>query len=218
MTFKRFFLLLLIGMSLFSSAMAACAAEGKQELWGHFVVETAQGQTLNVAANIESYHLPDGKVLLRAKFDDYVHYQNSRDKLMQDKAIVHFSSDLLQLDHSATYLARQHRLSAEQRHYVKVQRLYVKNGFGKDIRALMNRYKRAFTRHKVQRDVFIFTGATGRDLPYIDIVRFARDKQDDLAYEDKVNNAFGKALLTELSQAFGQYIRKADAGLEGMRR
>ena len=215
MTVQRFFIFFVIGLSVLVSAVATRASEGKHELWGHFVVEVAQEQGLKVSGDMESYRLSDGKILLRGQFDDYSHYRDSRDKLAKNTGIVRFSSDLLQLDHGATYLAKQHRLSAEQRRYVKVQRLYVKNGFSKDISALMSRYKEAFAQHNVQRDVFIFAGATGRDLPYIDIVRFARDKNDDLAYEDTVNKAFGKALLTELSQAFGQYIRKADAGLEG---
>lgn len=186
------------------------------EFTSHIIVELSPNhKVLNF--NAQMYRLSKDKVLLRQTFSSIQQYLSLLDALAKNTQVNTVTSHLVMVDHDASYFAKEYRLKPEQRNFIKVQRLYLKNGYASEIRDLMARYKRAFAANNIKRDVLVYQGITGKDLPYVEIVRFAKTQQDDAEYEEKVNQAFGKALLIELSTSFGKYIRKGDASLDGVK-
>lgn len=189
-----------------------------QSYWAHIVVQLSEPHKLQrLTVDAQQYRLADNKILLRQEFRSINDYQAFVSNLEQQPDIATFTASLLVEDEQASYQARQYRLKPQQRHFIKVQRLYLVSGHKREIADLMAKYKAAFTANNIKRDVFIYRGISGQDLPYMEIVRFAKTEQDDIEYEEKVNQAFGKALLLELSTSFGKFIRKGDASLNGIK-
>lgn len=206
------FIILIVSSFVFVTKALAASSE----FTSHIVVELKNNEQV-IDSGAQMYRLSEDKVLLRQHFSSLKQYLSLLEKLSNNTSIKTINSSLLVADSNASYLAKEHRLKPEQRDFIKVQRLYVKNGHADEISNLMAKYKTAFTANNIKRDVLIYRGISGQDLPYIEIVRFAKTEQDDAQYEEKVNQAFGKELLVELSTSFGKFIRKGDASLNGIK-
>lgn len=161
------------------------------------------------------YKLSSGKILVQSTLNSIEHFENLISQYKRTSGVTKLDSYLLKEETNWSYHAKKHRLKDKERTFVKIQRLYIVNGSRSEISQLMLRYKAAFTKNNIQRDVMVYSGVVGNNLPFIEIVRMARTKEDDVAYEDEVNSLFGEALLRELSAEFGQYIRQGDAAMEG---
>lgn len=165
--------------------------------------------------NFNIYQLTDGRFLLRATLASIDDFESQITGLHTNANVASFDSYLLNESSEWSYYAKENRLSPSERVFVKIQRLYVTNGDYEAMSQVMSRYKKNFTKNNVKRDMRVYVAVVGNDMPFIEIVRFARDKNDDVTFENGVNEAFGQALLKELSQQFGPFIRRGEAALEG---
>lgn len=161
------------------------------------------------------YKLSSGKILVQRTLHSIEHFENLISQYKRTSGVTQLDSYLIKEETNWSYHAKKHRLKDKERTFVKIQRLYIVNGSRSEISQLMLRYKAAFTKNNIQRDVKVYSGVVGNNLPFIEIVRMARTKEDDVSYEDEVNSLFGEVLLRELSSEFGQYIRQGDAAMEG---
>lgn len=166
-------------------------------------------------AHKELIQISDTDYLLRGEFDSLNLAEAAIAALSNQEKVVKVSSYFSKENKAWSFQAKTHRLTPQARTFLKLQRLYINAGSLSQIAPIMARYKKAFTDHKIERDIRVFTSVTGPDAPFIEVTRYAKSKQDDQAYEDSVNQALGKPLLIELSKSFGQHIRKGDAAVEG---
>lgn len=189
-----------------------------EAIWAHVLVSLAENSShpkLHIGESQETIMLDDGRIMLRAQFPDMDELQASIESTLKRDTVDSITSYVLKAENTWSYQAKSNRLPREQRQYVRIQRLYLKNGNAEAISDLMQQYKATFEKHGVRRNGNIYSAVVGDGMPFIEIIRYASSKADDIAYEEQVNKMFGQTELTRLSREFGQFIRKGDAAMEG---
>lgn len=207
---------LLTAITLYTSNLAAATAN----YWLNARVNLKNANSIELTQvkfgeHNEVIKISETDYLLRGEFSSLATAENALASLSNYSEIEKVSSYFTKEHYAWSFRTKNNRLKPQERSFIKLQRLYITAGDMAKIAPIMLRYKQAFTANNIKRNVKIFTAVTGPDAPFIEITRYAVSKTDDVEYENSVNEAFGKALLTELSQSFGKYIRKGDAAVEG---
>jgi hypothetical protein len=114
---------------------------------------------------------------------------------------------LMQYQPELSYIPKDNRLKPEDRKYVRKQRFKINPGKMESTFELMKQFKTLFESINSKSAVEIYTGYIDKDLPYIDIFRFAKSAEDYHAYEDQINEAIGAENFQKLGKGFMEVIR-----------